>query len=116
MKLTPRSTARRRVLIEASWSLGGPQMPGPVMRMAPKPRRLTVRSPRLTVPAAAALGAAVVVGMDCPLGDWIQETGDRAQGQVTGFRLQVAGSGFVQWFVGLGVVDFFDAGEGVDFG
>ena len=38
---------------------GGPQMPGPVMRMAPKPRRFTVRSPpSLKAPAAAAV-------MDC---------------------------------------------------
>src|SRR4051794_37303939 len=34
----------------SSWSSGGPQMPSPVMRMAPKPMRRTVMSPRLNVP------------------------------------------------------------------
>src|SRR5579859_2213709 len=44
MKLTPRSMARLRTLI-ASWrSAGWPQTPWPVMRIAPKPRRLTSRS------------------------------------------------------------------------
>src|SRR5262245_61517094 len=53
MKLTPSSTARRRTALAASRSGGSPQMPRPVMRIAPKPRRLTVRSPpRVIVPAA----------------------------------------------------------------
>src|SRR5712672_2396640 len=55
MKLTPKSTARRRTAIAAARSLGGPQIPSPVRRMAPKPRRLTVSSPpREIVPLLAA--------------------------------------------------------------
>src|ERR1700722_406121 len=55
MKLTPNSTARRRTAIAAARSFGGPQIPSPVRRIAPKPRRLTVSSsPSLMVPAAAA--------------------------------------------------------------
>src|SRR5438445_8984067 len=45
MKLTPSSTARRRTAIAAARSLDGPQIPSPVIRMAPKPRRCTVSSP-----------------------------------------------------------------------
>src|SRR2546426_1090316 len=45
MKLTPSSTARRRTAIAAAGFLGGPQIPSPVIRMAPKPRRWTVSSP-----------------------------------------------------------------------
>src|SRR5579872_431038 len=55
MKLTPSSTARRRTAIAALRSFGGPQMPCPVRRMAPKPRRWTVSSPPSdTVPAKLA--------------------------------------------------------------
>jgi hypothetical protein len=36
-------------------------MPGPVMRMAPKPRRLTVMSPMVKRPDAAALGVLMVL-------------------------------------------------------
>src|ERR1017187_5086975 len=62
MRLTPSSTARRSVARAAGLSAGGPQMPAPVMRMAPKPRRLTVRPPPMAkVPAAAAVIAFVVV-------------------------------------------------------
>src|SRR5256885_1558050 len=57
MRLMPRSTARRRTAMASSRSSGGPQMPSPVMRMAPKPRRRTVRSPRVMV------SSRVVVGM-----------------------------------------------------
>src|SRR5262245_61075147 len=45
MKLTPSSVARRRTASAAAGSLGGPQIPSPVMRMAPKPRRRTASSP-----------------------------------------------------------------------
>src|SRR5229473_6155048 len=45
MKLTPSSIARRRTAIAAAGSFGGPQIPSPVIRIAPKPRRLTVSSP-----------------------------------------------------------------------
>src|SRR5947207_11641278 len=47
----PSSTALRSTAMASSWSSGGPQMPEPVMRMAPKPRRRTGRSPRSMVPA-----------------------------------------------------------------
>src|ERR1700730_3084358 len=55
IKLTPSSTARRRTAIAAARSLGGPQIPSPVSRIAPKPRRLTVSSPpSVIVPPLAA--------------------------------------------------------------
>src|ERR1039458_1432537 len=55
MKLAPNSTARRRTAIAAARSFGGPQIPSPVRRIAPKPRRLTVSSPPSSiVPAVAA--------------------------------------------------------------
>src|SRR6266403_3388958 len=45
MKLTSSSTARRKTA-NAPWrSFGGPQMPSPVRRIAPKPRRCTESSP-----------------------------------------------------------------------
>ena len=40
MKLTPSSTARFRTRFASSRFLGGPQMPWPVIRIAPNPRRL----------------------------------------------------------------------------
>ncbi len=49
MKLTPSSIARRNTAFASSRSAGGPQMPSPVIRMAPKPRRLTVRSPPTSI-------------------------------------------------------------------
>src|SRR5580658_1674219 len=55
MKLTPNSTARRSTARATSRSAGSPQMPFPVIRMAPKPSRLTVRSPPTSmVPAPPA--------------------------------------------------------------
>src|SRR5881397_1084062 len=45
MKLTPSSTARRKTFFAFSRSGGQPQIPSPVRRIAPKPRRLTNRSP-----------------------------------------------------------------------
>src|ERR1700722_9880723 len=60
MKLTPSSTTRRSVAMACSRLDGSPQTPGPVIRIAPKPRRLTVRSPPTSiVPAAAAVGCAL---------------------------------------------------------
>src|SRR6478609_9450965 len=57
MWLTPNSTARRRTARALSTSAGGPVIPGPVKRMAPKPRRLTSSSPAIgNVPDAAAVG------------------------------------------------------------
>src|SRR5437773_10803182 len=52
----PSSSARRRTRLHSSRSSGSPQMPAPVIRMAPKPKRFTVKSPpRSIVPASAAL-------------------------------------------------------------
>src|SRR5256714_74968 len=45
MRFTPSSTARLRTLSAPSRSFGQPQMPSPVIRMAPNPRRFTERSP-----------------------------------------------------------------------
>src|SRR6266480_7181951 len=62
MKLTPSSTARRKTFFAFSRSGGQPQIPSPVNRIAPKPSRLTERSPPsrnvlllllLALPAAA---------------------------------------------------------------
>src|SRR2546428_5475305 len=52
----PSSSVRRRTRLHSSRSAGSPQMPAPVRRMAPKPKRFTVKSPpRSIVPASAAL-------------------------------------------------------------
>src|SRR4029077_13587425 len=45
MKFTPSSTARRKTFLAFSRSGGQPQIPSPVRRIAPKPSRLTKRSP-----------------------------------------------------------------------
>src|SRR5207302_2856999 len=45
MNLTSNSTARRRTANAAFRSFGGPQIPSPVRRIAPKPRRCTEISP-----------------------------------------------------------------------
>src|SRR6266536_5283693 len=45
IKFTPSSTARLRTFSALARSGGQPQMPSPVSRIAPNPRRLTVRSP-----------------------------------------------------------------------
>src|SRR6266403_172068 len=45
MKLISSSTARRRTANARLRSFGGPQMPSPVRRIAPKPRRCTEISP-----------------------------------------------------------------------
>src|SRR6202521_2417997 len=56
MKLMPSSSARRSTRLDSSRSAGSPQIPSPVMRIAPKPNRLTGRSPPMSmVPASAAL-------------------------------------------------------------
>src|SRR5580658_7913083 len=55
MKLTPISGNRRSVASAARRSGGGSQIPRPVIRMAPYPRRLMVLSPILNRPAALAL-------------------------------------------------------------
>src|SRR5580692_5706041 len=55
MKLTPISGNRCSVASAARRSGGGPQIPRPVICMAPYPRRLMVLSPILNRPAALAL-------------------------------------------------------------
>src|SRR5215472_4331693 len=57
MWLTPSSTARRSTPMDRSRSPGAPRpkTAPPVKRIAPKPSRLTVRSPSCQVPAAAAV-------------------------------------------------------------
>src|SRR6202011_1134160 len=55
MKLTSSSTARRRTDNALLRSFGGPQMPSPVRRIAPKPRRCTeICPPSETSPAKLA--------------------------------------------------------------
>src|ERR1700688_2743399 len=55
MKLTPSSTALRRTANALLRSFGGPQMPSPVRRIAPKPRRCTeISPPSDTFPATLA--------------------------------------------------------------
>ncbi len=49
MKLIPSSTTRRSTALATSRSGGSPQIPLPVMRMAPNPMRLTVRSPPTSI-------------------------------------------------------------------
>src|SRR5438067_324052 len=69
MSVTPSATARRSVRIASPISRGGPQMPGPVRRIAPKPSLTTGRSPPIRyVPASAASRAVpVVVAMWTPI-------------------------------------------------
>src|SRR5277367_3938811 len=58
----PRPTARRRTRIAPSRSFGSPQIPSPVMRIAPKPMRLTVRlPPSVKVPLCAAIFSRLIV-------------------------------------------------------
>src|ERR1700726_1770641 len=61
MKLMPSSNARRSTRLHSSRSAGSPQMPSPVIRMAPNPNRLTGMSPPMSiVPASAAVTVLVV--------------------------------------------------------
>src|SRR5919107_6238723 len=62
MWLTPSSTARRSTAWAVPTSSGRPQIPGPVRRIAPKPRRQTSSSPAIAnVPEAVAVGMAADV-------------------------------------------------------
>jgi len=55
IKFTPNSTACRSTASAAARSFGGPQIPSPVIRIAPYPNRFTVNCPpREIVPAAFA--------------------------------------------------------------
>ncbi len=68
MKSTPSSTARRSTAIATSRSGGGPQMPSPVIRIAPNPSRWTVRSPPIViVPESAAVGLVSVMSCSFPM-------------------------------------------------
>src|SRR6266508_45421 len=69
MKLTPSSRARRKTFFAPSRSGGQPQIPSPVNRIAPKPSRLTNRSPpsrnvllllMLMLPLASGTGARIL--------------------------------------------------------
>src|SRR5438094_7011459 len=68
MKLTPSSTARRKTFFAFSRSGGQPQIPSPVNRIAPKPSRLTNRSPpnKNVSPLLLALARAVATRFDNP--------------------------------------------------
>ena len=68
MRSTPSSTARRSTAIAASWSAGGPQIPGPVIRIAPKPSRCTVLPASSKVPDACTGFATVLLSMPCASG------------------------------------------------
>src|SRR5271165_3721489 len=70
MKSTPSSTARCNTLRASSRSFGSPQMPGPVMRIAPYPSRLTVRSPpSAKVPADCVSNVSIPLQIRHPY-DW----------------------------------------------
>src|SRR5882762_9298316 len=63
MRLSPSSTARRRTRRHSSGSAGSPQIPSPVRRMEPKPRRRTVGpSPIRKVPVASSVSGSAVRG------------------------------------------------------
>src|SRR5215207_2760266 len=66
MRLMPSSRARLSTRRASSGSEGSPQMPSPVIRIAPKPMRFTSRSPPIeNVPAAAAFGRMSCSVMSC---------------------------------------------------
>src|SRR5258706_14070998 len=61
MKLTLSSIARRSAAFASSRFGGSPQIPSPVIRIAPQPRRFTVRSPPMLIgPAADASGCPLI--------------------------------------------------------
>src|SRR4051812_25238145 len=70
MKSTPSSGSRFSTRRASSTSSGMPQTPLPVIRMAPKPRRQTSRSPPiLNRPAGAALNSAILFSFQVSGGD-----------------------------------------------
>src|SRR3954466_13795046 len=64
MKLTPSSSARWSTAIASSRSSGSPQIPSPVIRIAPKPRRRIVLPARSKVPVEESVS---VAGIPSPL-------------------------------------------------
>jgi len=56
MKLVPSSPARLRTWIAVVRSAGSPQIPGPVIRIAPKPNRLTRRGVDVSAAIVKVLG------------------------------------------------------------
>src|SRR5437762_3030488 len=66
MKLTPSSTARRKTFFAFSRSGGQPQIPSPVNRIAPKPSRLTNRSPPSKNVSSLLLVLAAAISFDNP--------------------------------------------------
>src|SRR6266566_4810691 len=67
MKLTPSSTARRKTFFAPSRSGGQPQIPSPVNRIAPKPSRLTNRSPPSSKVESRASGTAARILCNPPV-------------------------------------------------
>src|SRR5439155_25170713 len=66
MKFTPSSTARRKTFFAFSRSGGQPQIPSPVNRIAPKPSRLTKRSPPSKNVSSLLLACAAARSFDNP--------------------------------------------------
>src|SRR5215475_8477117 len=66
MNVMSSSTARLSAAFAVSRSGGSPQMPGPVIRIAPKPSRLTVRSPPTSMDPA--FDAVIWLFMGSPFG------------------------------------------------
>src|SRR5438876_3807996 len=66
MKFTPSSSARRKTFFAFSRSGGQPQIPSPVNRIAPKPSRLTNRSPPSKNVSSLLLVLAAAISFDNP--------------------------------------------------
>src|SRR3954454_4089564 len=110
MRSTPRSTALRSTRLASSRSGGSPQMPLPVIRMAPTPSRWTSRSPPIVnVPLAWTGLSDVVCVMSAPSPSWplvcprpLHQTSAEARdvprvvqmGDIPGIR---RGIGYVTW-------------------
>src|SRR6202040_3335310 len=81
MKLTPSSTARRRTANAPLRSFGGPQMPSPVRRMAPKPRRCTEISPPSKISPAKLAESSFLIMIDLQNSS-LNQISHRAHGSV----------------------------------
>ena len=67
MKSTPRSAARRSTRIASPRSAGSPQMPEPVICMAPYPRRATATLPPIAnTPLANAVSSPSIMQLTYP--------------------------------------------------
>ena len=92
INVMPSSTTRRSKRIAAARSGGGPQMPGPVIRMAPKPSRLTVRSPSRRVPNVASFAGNRARMRGCHRCTFSWNSGE----QITGIRPILAPGSLLQ--------------------